>query len=195
MTFLQSIDPFLIYAYRIPADSLLGYWLGTLALAFGALALGMTTMALSGLLNRNLHRRQSAKMIKMHNLSIRAIQEQNKEGYLATNKLANEMYGRVFFNRAALFTASVWPVPFALAWMNERFADVSLNIPLIDFPFGYVGVFLSCYILLRVAVSFLRIPVYTKLMESLDKTEETPRSWAELGMPGKESPVESHPAA
>ncbi len=187
MTFLQSIDPVLIYAYRLPADSLLGYWLGTLVLAFGALLLGMATMALSGLLNRKLHRSQSEKMVRMHNLSIQAISEKNKEGYLATNKMANEMYGRVFFNRAALFTASVWPVPFALAWMNIRFEDVALNIPLINFPFGYVGVFLTCYILLRVGFSYIRIPYYTQLMEGLDKTTEKPRSWSELGMPVKEA--------
>ncbi len=187
MSFLQAVDPVLIFAYRIPADSLLGYWLGTAVLAFGALVLGMATMALSGLLNRNLHRSQSEKMVRMHNLSIQAIKEQNKEGYLATNKMANEMYGRVFFNRAALFTASVWPVPFALAWMDNRFTDVALNIPLINFPFGYVGVFLTCYILLRVGFGFVRIPFYSKLMEELDKTKETPRSWTELGMP---APVE-----
>lgn len=188
MTFLQSIDPVLIYAYRLPADALAGYWLGTLVLALGALALGLATMALSALLNRNLHRSQSEKMVRMHNLSIQAISEQHKEGYLAANKLANEMYGRVFFNRAALFTASVWPVPFALAWMDSRFTDVSLNIPLVNFPFGYVGVFLTCYILLRVAVGQVRIPVYSKLMEGLDQTREKPRSWSELhsgaGEPG-----------
>jgi hypothetical protein len=41
--------------------------------------------------------------------------------------------------------AKLWPVPFALAWMQYRFLDVGLPIPGTHWSLGYIGIFIIIY--------------------------------------------------
>ena len=82
----------------------------------------------------------------LNRLTANAMEMGDKQSYKSLNKEANDTYGHVFFNRFGLSAASLWPVFFALAWMQERFADIAIPIPLLGFKANYFVVFLLSYI-------------------------------------------------
>ena len=67
----------------------------------------------------------------------------------------------------ALSATFVWPIFFALGWMQHRFLDLTFPIPLIGYSLGYIGVF----ILLYIAAYFIfkpvkrRMPHYRRIKE------------------------------
>jgi hypothetical protein len=92
-------------------------------------------------------------MVERHNQSMNALKAGDKGSYKAINKLANEAYGKTFFLQLAMASASLWPVPFALAWMQSRFSNVHFPLPfnmsLIGDSVSYPFVFIPLYILTR----------------------------------------------
>lgn len=85
--------------------------------------MGDVTSQLARRLNRNLYGRYRDEMVRHHNLSVRALRHADKEAYKAVNKQAHEAFGKYFFSQAGAFTLSIWPVPFAMAWMELRFGE------------------------------------------------------------------------
>jgi len=187
----QTLDPLLIASFRLPESPLAGYYLGTGMLALACVILGLISMELAYLFNRNHYEAQEAETVRMHNLSIRAIAAKDKESYKAANSLANESFGRGFFAGAALFSVSLWPAPFALGWMDSRFAEVKLQLPGTGLDLGYTFVFIGMYIVLRILVSRLtsRLPLLSRLRamrRESARNRERMLSWADLG-PNPES--------
>ena len=180
-----ALDPFLIFPYRIPDSSMTGFLLGTALLALTCVVLGRACMDLAYLWNRNHYESQSAEMVRMHNLSIKAIAARDKKSYKAANTLANESFGKEFFSRAALYAVSIWPVPFALGWMATRFSEVRFPLPGFQLDLGYTFVFIGLYIVLRILFSRLsvRLPLFSRagaLARESGRNRERMMSWTEL---------------
>jgi len=148
---LFYVDAFLIYFYRIASVPIVGFMIGTFVLAFLSVAIGQFTYAVVYRWNRKWLNVDSREMIKMHNLSIRALAAKDKPAYKACNKVANDAFGKHFFAQIAMGMASLWPAPFALAWMGTRFADVGfllpVNIPYVGGTVGYAATFIPMYVL------------------------------------------------
>lgn len=147
----ELLDAVLIAPYRLPGDPVAGFYLGTLVLAVCCLMAGKVSQDLVWLWNRKHYEREEAEMIRMHNLSVSAIESGDKAAYKAANREANEAFGKSFFAGAALFSVSIWPLPFALAWLAGRFGDVGIPV----WPgqaVRYNGVFLGLYILARLGM-------------------------------------------
>ena len=94
--------------------------------------------------------RLNARVEKMTRLSEEALRLGDEKSYKAVNKEGNDAFGQLFFNKFGLSAASLWPIFFALAWMQERFAEIGLPLPWIGWEINYVFFFLLCYILARI---------------------------------------------
>ena len=102
----------------------------------------------------------------------------DKAGYKALNKDATDVWGKQFFTMAAYSAGILWPLPFALAWMQTRFAEVefALAFPLsllFGKSVGYVFTFIPLYILCRILFKYLRphLP-YLKGVQQLLKKQD-----------------------
>lgn len=160
-TALYSIlDTFLIAPYRLfETTPDLAFWFGTGVLALFCVLFGEISMSLVYLVNRRYYASLNTNMVRMHNISVSAIKQKDKLSYKAANTWANEYFGKVFFAQASLFAVSLWPAPFALAWLQERFAGITITtVPWIDWQLEYPFAFISAYIVLR--VGFSRIKPY-----------------------------------
>jgi hypothetical protein len=140
-----ALDPYLIWFYRLPANAYVGFFLGTLVLALICLALGEITISLAArLVSKRLYH-LTAEASRYQDLSIDAAKAGDKTAYKAANKLANEAFGKSFFSQVALSMARLWPIPFALAWMQTRFLEVEFPVPVLGFSVGYLGIFIILY--------------------------------------------------
>ncbi len=156
----EWMDALLIYGYRVPENPWLGFYLGTAVLALLAVLCGELTMASALLINRKFIRDHNEEMVKMHNLSMEALELGDKAGYTACNKQANDAFGRSFFYQIALGAGMLWPIPLALDWMGKRFSGVPFELPF-PLPFagnrvGYAFPFLLFYILMRILFKQVR---------------------------------------
>jgi hypothetical protein len=141
------LDPYLIWLFRVSGHGLADFLTGTLILACLSLLLGEISSALASLAIKRPIAEAVAKAAKYQQLSMEALAEGDKEAYRAANRLANEAFGKMFFMQVAVSAAYLWPIFFALAWMNYRFAEVEfIPLPLINRSLGYIGVFILLYI-------------------------------------------------
>jgi hypothetical protein len=92
-----------------------------------------------------------------HNLSETALRLGDKESYKAVNKQGLEAFGHSFSLGAAIFCVSIWPMPFALAWLSLRFIDAPLELP---FAMPFVGNTLEYF------PSFLLLYIATRMIYS-----------------------------
>jgi hypothetical protein len=150
MSVYESIDSVLICLYRITGNPLLDYYVGTFLLALLAVVVGEFTISVVFQINKAHLDKLNAKVEKMSHLSMEALNLGDKENYKACNKEGNDAFGQLFFNKFGLAAASLWPVFFALAWMQYRFAEIGLPLPLIGWEINYFFFFLLCYILARI---------------------------------------------
>ncbi|MFW6122903.1 MAG: hypothetical protein ACOC6L_01545 [Thermodesulfobacteriota bacterium] len=145
-SFLLALDPYLIWFYRLPANAYAGFFLGTFVLAVLCLILGEITLILGYRLVGNRLEGLTAETLKYQDLSIEAAKAGDKASYQAANRMANDAFGMSFFSTMALSMARLWPVPFALAWMQLRFLEVEFFIPYTGFSVGFIAVFIVLYI-------------------------------------------------
>lgn len=184
---IELLDAVCIAPYRLVANSVAGFYLGTLALALACLLLGRISQDLVWLWNRRHYEKEEAEMTHMHNLSVAAIEAGDKAAYKAANRVANEAFGKSFFAGAALFSVSIWPLPFALAWLSSRFEGVDVPV-LPGHDVRYNAVFLGLYLLARLGMWGVwgRLPFFGQVvrrrLETAAKRERL-RSWTELGKP------------
>ena len=161
----QVINAILIQPYRVFDNPLPAFWFGTACLALLCVIIGNLTGAILYKLNKKHYEAQNNELDRLHTLSIRAANTGNKETFKAVNSLAHESFGKNFFTGVALFSATLWPLPFALGWMSERFADITVHtVPWINKDLGYTFVMLSCYIGIRLLYSRLR-SIWEKLIK------------------------------
>jgi hypothetical protein len=147
---------------------MLGYLVGTAVLALVCVILGDLTVSLAFRINGSFFKRDNQELVRMQNKSLLALQARDKKSYQACNEVANDSFGKVFFTQIALGASSLWPVPFALQWLEERFADVAFLLPISlgeRTSVGYAFTFIPMYILVRILFGKVRdrLPGYRRL--------------------------------
>jgi hypothetical protein len=159
-TVLTFFDPLLIAPYRAVAPAAAGYLLGTTVLALYCVVIGDLSATLVAFFNRGYLTKLRWKMEHNHQLSEKALMMGDKESYKAVNKQGLDAFGYSFSMGAALFCVSIWPMPFALAWLNSRFLEAPLQVPtalplLGGREFHFFTSFLLLYILVRIGYSLI----------------------------------------
>ena len=168
---LLALDPFIIWAFRLSDGPWAGFFLGSFALNMACVVMGDVTAILARRLNRKVYGAYHDEMVKHHNLSVKALRSADKEAYKAVNRQAHEAFGKYFFSQAGAFALSIWPLPFALAWMELRFGGIPLDLPFaipgvgqsVFYPFFFIPI----YIAVRIAYGRLmrRLPFYRRILE------------------------------
>jgi hypothetical protein len=184
MNFFQTvyfnIDAFLIFFYRITENSVAGYFIGTWVLSLLCVIIGEFTISLVFRFNKEYIDHDNQKMVKMQTLSVQALMAKDKMSYKACNKEANEAFGKVFFKQIALAASSLWPIPFALGWMQTRFLDVEFllpcRLPALGESVGYSFTFIPMYILARILFGKIKhkLPYFNKMQKILAEYNEGP---------------------
>jgi len=154
---LIKLDSVLILFYRIPDNPVAGFFLGTFILCLACAIIGGYAALGFSVINRKHIGKLYSETISMHNLSVKAIAVKDKTNYKNCNKLANEAFGRYFFAQFGEGAAALLPVPFALAWMQQRFQEVSFPLPFTipgigetaSYPFIFIFLYILCRILFR----------------------------------------------
>jgi hypothetical protein len=175
---LEFLDPILINLYHLIGYPLLDYLLGTFLLALLAVVVGEFTISVVFKVNKRHLDKLNIRVEKMQRLSEEALRLGDKTSYTAINKEGNDAFGQLFFNKFGLSAASLFPIFFALAWMQERFAEIALPLPLFDWEINYVFFFLLNYIPARILFDRLkrRIPYFRGVHETLLSYEKTDTS-------------------
>lgn len=144
--FYHFLDPHLIWFYRLTGHAGLDLVIGTLVLAVMALLIGELCVFLAFRFIRKHVDGYAEEACRYQTLSMDALKAGNKEAYTAANKLANDAFGHSFFQQLTLSAAFLWPVFFALAWMQYRFLEVEFPIPGTNWSMGFIGIFIVIYI-------------------------------------------------
>ena len=166
---MAILDPFLIVLYRLTGNPMADYFLGTFLLALLAVVVGEFTISIVFKVNKAHLDRLNVRVEKMKRLSSEALAIGDQEGYKACNKEGNDAFGQLFFNKFGLSAASLWPIFFALAWMQERFTEIGLPFPWIGWEINYFFFFLMCYILARILFGRIKrkLPYFRGMHQTL----------------------------
>jgi len=176
--FLLNADPWFIWPYRLPESSAAGYLFGTFILVIQCLLLGDMSATAVSYLNRRYLRRFQQEMESHHELSEAALRQGDKASFKAVNRQALDAFGHSFSLGAAIFSVSIWPLPFALAWLEFRFAEAPLELPwtlpLIGNEIPYLTSFVLLYIGCRICYSLMlgRFGWYRRLKKRILVQEE-----------------------
>jgi uncharacterized membrane protein (DUF106 family) len=175
-TVLFQADKFLIAFYRITGHSFIDYFIGTMVLAFLCIIVGELSISLAIRFNKHYLDSMSKEIDEKEQRSIAAYESGNKAAYKSLNKEATDAWGKHFFIMAAYSAGLLWPIPFALAWMQTRFADVTFALA---FPLnlvfgktvGYTFTFIPLYILCRILFKYMRpwLPYFRGVQAMLDR--------------------------
>ena len=114
-----------------------------------------------------------------------ALKAGDRPAYEAANQLANEDFGKSFFMQVALSATFLWPIFFALGWMQHRFLDVEFPLPFISFSLGYIAVFLLLYAATYFVFKAVkrRMPYFRRIKELMDASGRSARNLQSFGDP------------
>jgi hypothetical protein len=167
----------LIAFYRITGYSLLDYFIGTMFLGLLCVVVGEVSVSLAIRFNKHYLDSMSREMNEKERLAMAAYQAGNKDGYKALNKEATDVWGKHFFTMVAYSAGILWPIPFALGWMQTRFSGVEFDLA---FPLslifgksvGYIFTFIPIYILCRILFKYMRphLPYFKGVQKLLDES-------------------------
>lgn len=176
------VDPFIIWSYRITGHPFIDFLIGTFLVGLCAVAIGEFTISLAFLANRKTIDKNSDEVVRYQNLSVDALEAQNKSAYTAANKLGNDAFGKSFFLQIALSTAFLWPAPFALGWMQYRFSEVEFRVIFTDHMVGYPFVFFPLYVAAYLVFKRFkyRIPYFRRIKKILDASAERQKDMRSL---------------
>ena len=149
------LDPWFIGPFRWLPSATGGYLFGTVLLALQCVVLGDLAATAVAYLNRGYIRSIREKMDRHHNLSELALIQGDKESFKAVNRQALDAFGYSFSMGAAIFCVSIWPLPFALAWLNLRFAEAPITLPFHVPLVGQAVPYLTSFLLLYIAVRMI----------------------------------------
>lgn len=171
-------DAALIFFYRLTGIPIANFLVGTFCLGLLCVIAGELAVSLALKLNKPYVDQMTAEMMEKERLSMAAYQAGDRKGYKALNKAATDVWGKNFFTMVAHSAGILSPIPFALGWMNTRFADVTF---LIAPPFssvlkdgvGYTFIFIPMYILGRIVFKYMRphLPYFRGVQKMLDAAE------------------------
>jgi len=177
------LDSYLIWFYRLTGSAEVNFLLGTLALAVLSLLVGEFTSFLASRIVRRHFEQVTGEAKRYQDLSMEALKAGDRPAYEAANQLANEAFGKSFYSQVAISATFVWPIFFALGWMQYRFLDMTFPLPFIGFSLGYIGVFVILYI----AAYFVfkpvkrRLPYYRRIKELKDASGRSARNLKSFG--------------
>lgn len=178
-TAFDYADGFLILFFRITGYDFIDYLIGTLVLGFLCVIAGELSISLAIRFNKPYLDSMSREMKAKEQLSMQAYQVGDKDGYKALNKEATDVWGKYFFTMVAYSAGILWPIPFALGWMQTRFQAVEfpLAFPLsliFGATVGYTFTFIPLYILARIAFKYLRprLPYFKGVQQMLDQQSQ-----------------------
>ncbi len=126
------------------------WWAGTFVLALWAVALGHGTVYLARAINGSLLERSSFEAREFSNKSMDALRSGDKEAYKAINSLANDSFGKSFFQQVAVSAGSLWPAFLGAAWLEARFGEIRFAVPWTENGLNFVPPYLICYIAARI---------------------------------------------
>ena len=160
-TIALQADRFLIIFYRITGFGLIDYFIGTTVLSFFCIIIGELSISLAIRFNKRYLDSMSNEMTEKEKLAMKAYRAGDKISYKALNKQATDAWGKHFFTMVAYSAGILWPIPFALGWMQTRFAEVQFELA---FPLsiifgksvGYIFTFIPIYILCRILFKYMR---------------------------------------
>lgn len=191
-TVYNAVDGFLISFYRVSDIPILGYYFGTAVLSLISVILGQMTYCWAYRRNHRFFSVDNRDMVHMHNLSIRALGAKDKKAFTSCNKQANDAFGKFFFSQVAIGISSLWPVPFALGWMQARFAQVDFSlpftIPVVGSTVGFMFTFFPIYVLVYMLFGKIKhkIPYFSAFetwRKGLNTDAEEMLSFADLAAP------------
>jgi hypothetical protein len=175
-TLALQADGFLIIFYRITGYGLIDYFIGTAILAFICIVFGELSVSLAIRFNKRYLDAMSRKMTEKETLALEAYRSGDQAGYKALNKEATDAWGKHFFTMVAYSAGILWPIPFALGWMQTRFAEVQFDLA---FPLslifgksaGYIFTFIPIYILCRILFKYMRphLPYFRGVQKLLNQ--------------------------
>ena len=170
------LDGLLILFYRVTGLPFIDYLIGTSVLAFLCVIIGEMSVSLALRFNSKYIDALNEEMNEKERLSIEAYGAGDKETYKALNKEATDAWGKHFFTMVAYAAGILWPIPFALGWMQGRFhgVDFPLAFPLsliFGDSVGYTFSFIPLYILSRVLFKYMRpwLPFFKGIQRKLDQ--------------------------
>jgi hypothetical protein len=143
------LDPYVSRLYGLTGVDAIDGLMGTFLLAMVVVIIGELTLSLVFRANRKHLDRLNSDLARFSELSQEALRRGDERSYKALNKQANDAYGHVFFNKFGLSAAALWPIFFALDWMQPHFSESGVPLPFTSAGVNYVVVFLICYVLAR----------------------------------------------
>jgi hypothetical protein len=177
-TLVLQMDNFLITFYRITGVSLVDYFIGTFVLAFLCVIIGEVSISLAIKFNKRYLDSMSREMEQKEMLSIAAYRAGDRDGYRSLNKEATDAWGKHFFTMVAYSAGILWPIPFALGWMQTRFAGVEFDLAfplslLFGKSVGYIFTFIPVYILSRILFKYMRphLPYFRGVQNLLNQND------------------------
>jgi hypothetical protein len=174
-TIQQWLDGAAMFFFRFPEIPIVGYYLGCAVLSLVCVVVGQITIAIAFFWNKKFIDADNREMVRMHNLSVRALLAKDKQAYKSCNKVANDAFGKVFFSQIALSVSSLWPIAFAAGWMQTRFQDVTFTLPValpvVGHQVGFMFTFLPIYILVYILFGWIksRLPFFRTIVKRLEQ--------------------------
>jgi hypothetical protein len=180
-TLFQKADPFLIRLFSLADDPVASFFIGSFLLAMACVVVGEVTLSLAIRWNRQHIEDLKQEIHRNESLSIQAYEMGDRTSYQALNKAANDAWGRHFFSMAAYSAGVLWPIPFALAWMQIHFTQTGFFVifPLslvVGKTVGYPFVFIPIYILARILFKYLHpwLPYFRSVHKMLNDDSQQP---------------------
>lgn len=171
----KTADPQMTRLFLLTRDPVINFFIGSFLLAFGCVVVGEITLLLAIRWNRNHIEGLKKEIRNKEKLSIQAYEMGDRDSYRALNKDANDAWGRHFFTMTAYSAGVLWPVPFALGWLQIHYGQVRF---LLAFPFslifgetvGFAFSFIPVYILCRILFRYLHpwLPYFKEIHGGLE---------------------------
>ncbi|MBU0514904.1 MAG: hypothetical protein KJ621_09040 [Proteobacteria bacterium] len=165
---LSWIDPVLSAPYLwLGHQTFFGFLVATAPLALAGTIVGEASMWVAGkVLGREIKARGD-KVRRYHDISLQALEHRDRDTFRAADKVAKEAFGQSFVLGLCLGIGSIWPCFFALAWLQHRFGYAhTVKLPLVGWNMGYIGVFIICYILVRIGYALVKARVRRRRADS-----------------------------
>jgi hypothetical protein len=159
--FLSWIDSVLSAPYLwLGSRTFLGFMAATAPLALACTIIGEASMWLAGKVVGREIKTRSDKVRRYHDISLKALEQQDRKSFQAADKVAKEAFGQSFVLGLCLGIGSIWPCFFALGWLQHRFGYAhTVKLPLVGWNLGYVGAFIICYLVVRIAYGLVKARV------------------------------------
>ncbi len=184
-SFYSIVDPLLIQLYRVTGFAFPDFLIGTFLMALIAVIVGEFAISVAYLGARRSIEENTDNVARYQNISVDAIEAGDKSAYKSANKLANDAFGKSFFQQIALASGLLWPIPFALGWMDYRFSEVEFNLAFTDHTVGYAFAFFPLYAAAYLVFKRIKphISYFRRIQRMLDHSatrNQEMRSFADL---------------